>query len=166
MMRFLVHDFAGHAFQVQLSRQLALQGHEVIHVYPAGLSGPKGRLAKCTSDPDRLSIVPIALSRHFRKYSPLRRFVAHRKYSNDLKKLISTEAPDAVISGNTPIDIQAELLWCCRKRGIGFVHWVQDVYYRAVEFFLRRRLGAASSKLLSAPLKLLEKRLSRFTAIP
>jgi colanic acid biosynthesis glycosyl transferase WcaI len=155
-LRYLIHDFAGHPFQVQLSRQLALQGHDVIHAYPAGLPGPKGRLAKCASDPDRLSIVPIPLSGHFQKYSPLRRFVAQRKYASDLKKLISTEAPDVVLSGNTPIDIQAELLWCCRKRGIGFVHWVQDVYYRAVEFFLRKKLGA-SSKALCAPLKLLEK---------
>lgn len=155
-MRYLVHDFAGHPFQVQLSRQLALRGHQVTHAYPVGLPGPKGRLDRSASDPDRLSIVPIQLSGHFRKYSLLRRLVAQRKYASDLKKLILTEAPDVVLSGNTPIDIQAELLWCCRKRGIGFVHWVQDVYYRAVEFFLRRRLGTLS-KVLVAPLKLLEK---------
>jgi colanic acid biosynthesis glycosyl transferase WcaI len=155
-MHCLVHDFAGHPFQVQLSRQLALQGHQVMHVYPAGLPGPKGRLTKSADDPDRLSIVAIPLSRHFRKYSPFHRFIAHREYASALKKLISTEAPEVVLSGNTPIDIQGELLWCCRKRGIGFVHWVQDVYYRAVEFVLRRRLGAYS-KVLSAPLKLLEK---------
>jgi colanic acid biosynthesis glycosyl transferase WcaI len=155
-MRCLVHDFAGHPFQVQLSRQLAVQGHQVIHAYPAGLPGPKGRITKCDGDPDRFSIVPIPLSGHFRKYSPFRRFLAHREYASALTKLISAEAPDVVLSGNTPIDIQGEVLWCCRKRGIAFVHWVQDVYYRAVEFFLRKRLGAYS-KVLSAPLKLLEK---------
>jgi glycosyltransferase involved in cell wall biosynthesis len=155
-MRYLIHDFAGHPFQVQLSRQLALEGHEVIHVYPAGLPGPKGRLTKCAGDSERLTIVAIPLSGHFQKYSPVRRFIAQRTYARDLKALISREAPDVVLSGNTPVDIQAELLWCCRKRGIGFVHWVQDVYYRAVEFFLRRKLGALST-IVTAPLRLLEK---------
>jgi hypothetical protein len=129
-MRFLIHDFAGHPFQVQLSRQLALQGHEAIHAYPEGLPGPKGRLEKCTSDSDRLLILPIPLSGRFRKYSPVRRLIAHRKYASDLRKLISANTPDIVLSGNTPIDIQIELLWYCRTRGIGFVHWVQDIYYR------------------------------------
>jgi colanic acid biosynthesis glycosyl transferase WcaI len=155
-MRCLIHDFAGHPFPVQLSRQLAIQGHRVIHVYPAGLPGPKGRLVKGDGDPDGLSIVPIPLSGHFRRYSPLRRLVAQRKYASDLKKHICAEAPDVVLSGNTPIDIQAELLWCCGKRRIGFVHWVQDIYYCAVEFFLRTKFGPPS-KVLAAPLKLLEK---------
>jgi glycosyltransferase involved in cell wall biosynthesis len=101
-------------------------------------------------------ILPIPLSGRFRKYSPVRRLIAHRKYASDLRKLISANTPDIVLSGNTPIDIQIELLWYCRTRGIGFVHWVQDIYYRAVEFFLRRKLGAAFSRLLSAPLRLLE----------
>lgn len=158
-MRYFVHDFAGHPFQVQLSRQLAIDGHDVIHCYPTGLPGPKGRLAKSATDPDRLSIVSIPLSGHFRKYSPLRRILAQRKYARDLKELILAEGPDVVLSGNTPIDIQAELLWCCRKHGIGFVHWVQDVYFRAVEFFLRRRLGSFA-KVLSAPFKILERRIT------
>lgn len=155
-MRIFIHDFAGHPFQVQLSRQLAQQGHEVTHCYPTGLPGPKGRMEKNASDAERLSIVAIPLSGHFRKYSPVRRFLSQRKYASDLKKLILATAPDVVLSGNTPIDIQAELLWSCRKHGIGFVHWVQDVYFRAVEFFLRRKLGSLS-KALSAPFKILER---------
>ena len=31
-MRILIHDFAGHPFQMQLSRQLAARGHFVTHV--------------------------------------------------------------------------------------------------------------------------------------
>jgi glycosyltransferase involved in cell wall biosynthesis len=155
-MRYFVHDFAGHPFQIQLSRELARQGHYVIHCYPTGLPGPKGRLAKSTGDSNRLSIVSIPLSGHFRKYSPLRRILAQRKYARDLIKAILAEAPDVVMSGNTPIDIQAQLLWSCRKHGIGFVHWVQDVYFRAVDFFLRRRLGLFS-KVGSVPFQFIER---------
>jgi colanic acid biosynthesis glycosyl transferase WcaI len=158
-MRCLIHDFAGHPFQAQLSRQLAVQGHEVIHAYPTGLAGPKGRLEKCASDSRQLRFAPIRLSGHFRKYSAHRRFFAQRKYGRDLRRLISDERPDVVLSGNTPIDVQAELLWHCRKNHIGFVHWVQDVYCRALEFFLRRKLGPLSKGLV-LPFQLLEKRVA------
>ncbi|RYJ01060.1 MAG: glycosyltransferase WbuB, partial [Actinomycetales bacterium] len=30
-MKVVVHDFSGHPFQVQLSRELARRGHDVVH---------------------------------------------------------------------------------------------------------------------------------------
>ena len=44
-LRILVSDYSGHPFQVQLSRELARRGHEVIHSYSAGFQTPKGNLA-------------------------------------------------------------------------------------------------------------------------
>jgi colanic acid biosynthesis glycosyl transferase WcaI len=155
-MRCLIHDFAGHPFQVQLSRELAARGHRVTHAFPTGLPGPKGRLQKSDSDPDRLSICSIPLSGGFRKYSASRRFVTQRKYAQDLKTLMTEHKPDVVLSGNTPIDVQSELLWYCRRNNIGFVHWVQDVYCHAIEFFLRRKFKGFATPL-SMPFRNLEK---------
>jgi colanic acid biosynthesis glycosyl transferase WcaI len=155
-MRCLIHDFAGHPFQVQLSRELATRGHYVTHAFPTGLPGPKGRLQKSESDPARLNICPIPLSGSFRKYSPTRRFVTQRKYAGDLKSLLAKHKPDVVLSGNTPIDVQGELLWYCRRNNIGFVHWVQDVYCHAIEFFLRRKFKGLATPL-SMPFRGLEK---------
>lgn len=155
-MRCLIHDFAGHPFQVQLSRELAVRGHHVAHVFPTGLPGPKGRLDRADSDSDRLSICSIPLSGGFRKYSPHRRFVTQRQYAHDVKALIAGHKPEVVLSGNTPIDVQAELLWYCRRHKIGFVHWVQDVYCHALEFFLRRKFKGLSAPL-SMPFRMLEK---------
>lgn len=155
-MRCLIHDFAGHPFQVQLSRELAARGHHVTHAFPAGLPGPKGRLQKSNTDSDHFSISSISLSGGFRKYSPSRRFITHRKYAADLKVVIARHEPDVVLSGNTPIDVQSELLWHCRRNGIGFVHWVQDVYCHAIEFFLRRKFKGLAGPL-SLPFKGLEK---------
>lgn len=151
-MRLLIHDFAGHPFQVQLSRELASRGHHVTHVYPLGLQGPKGRLERCESDSERLDVCGIPLSGTFRKYSAPRRFLAQRQYARDINRIVSRAAAsgapfDAVLSGNTPIDVQAELLWHCRLHGVGFVHWVQDVYCRALEFFLRRKVGPLATPL-------------------
>jgi glycosyltransferase involved in cell wall biosynthesis len=155
-MRCLIHDFAGHPFQVQLSRELAARGHYVAHAFPTGLPGPKGRLEPSKTDSDRLSISPIALSGSFRKYSPSRRFVTQRQYARDMKALIGRHKPDVVLSGNTPIDVQAELLWHCRRNDIGFVHWVQDVYCHAIEFFLRRKFKGLAGPM-SMPFRSLEK---------
>jgi glycosyltransferase involved in cell wall biosynthesis len=155
-MRCLIHDFAGHPFQVQLSRELAARGHHVTHAFPTGLPGPKGRLQRSDADPVHLSICPILLSGGFRKYSASRRFVTQRKYAADLKAVIAQNKPDVVLSGNTPIDVQGELLWHCRRNGIGFVHWVQDVYCHAIEFFLRRKFKGLAGPL-SLPFKGLEK---------
>jgi colanic acid biosynthesis glycosyl transferase WcaI len=146
-MRLLIHDFAGHPFQAQLSRELAGRGHSVTHVYAAGLAGPKGRLSTVASDPACLEIRGIQLSSQFKKYSAYRRFVTQRKYAGDFKKLIHLTRPDVVLSGNTPIDVQAELLWHCRKNQIAFVHWIQDIYCQALKFFLKRRVSLLASPL-------------------
>jgi glycosyltransferase involved in cell wall biosynthesis len=159
-MRILIHDFAGHPFQVQLSRELARRGHVVMHAFPLGLPGPKGRLSKSPGDPDRFSVHPIPLSATFSKYSPLKRLISQRRYASDLKALIRSESPDVVLSGNTPIDIQAELSWQCRRLGVGFVHWVQDVYYHAIHFFFRRKFGGLAA-LFSFPFEQLEKSVAR-----
>lgn len=138
-MRLLIHDFAGHPFQVQLSRQLALRGHSVTHAYALGLPGPKGRLSTSDSDPPSLSVCGIHLPSRFNKYSAHRRFLDQRNYAKQVKGLIRQVQPDAVLSGNTPIDVQAELLWHCHKLQIAFVHWIQDIYSQALKFFLNRR---------------------------
>lgn len=160
-MRILIHDFAGHPFQVQLSRELARMGHDVTHAYPLGLQGPKGRLERSPSDPDRLDIRAIPLNGGFRKYSPSRRLAAQRQYARDLKRILDSQRFDVVLSGNTPIDVQAELLWYCLRKDIAFVHWVQDVYCRALDFFLRKKLGRFAAPL-SYPFVLLERFVARF----
>ncbi len=159
-MRCLVHDFAGHPFQVQLSRQLASRGHTVTHLYPSGLPGPKGRLEYSAGDPSGFEVRAIKLSSHFKKYSAHRRFVTQRKYAADVKRAIDAMRPDVVLSGNTPIDIQLGLLRHCHRRKIGFVHWVQDVYCEAISYYLRKKMKFGY-RALSAPFRAIEKAVAR-----
>jgi hypothetical protein len=63
-MKILVHDFAGHPFQVQLSGELARRGHTVLHTYFADIPGPKGVLAAADWPPN-LRIEPIRSKRRF-----------------------------------------------------------------------------------------------------
>jgi len=143
-MRIILHDFAGHPFQIQLSRELASRGHAVLHLAAEGLPGPKGKLQSLGGAPAGLEIRGVPLSRSFRKYSATRRLVAQWQYARDLEGIVERERPDVVLSGNTPIDAQARLLRCCRRLDIGFVHWVQDVYSLALEYVLRMKIGPAA----------------------
>jgi colanic acid biosynthesis glycosyl transferase WcaI len=154
-MHILIHEFGGYSFPLQLSRELAGRGHVVTHVYPTGLPGPKGRVERARTDPEELDICPIPLSSGFRKYSPLRRLSTQRKYAYDLKRLIDKKKPDAVLSADTPIDVQAELLWYCKRKNIRFTHWVQDVYCHAIEFYLSKKVNRAAGPL-SYPFRRLE----------
>ncbi|MGI8710988.1 MAG: hypothetical protein ACR2LA_08365 [Acidimicrobiales bacterium] len=74
MHRILVHDFSGHPFQAQLSRELARRGHEVRHVHCDSYTSGRGNVDRTADDPATLSFQAVSLDAAFDKYSPLRRF--------------------------------------------------------------------------------------------
>ncbi len=140
-MRLLVHDYAGHPFQVQLSRALARRGHDVRHAYCASLqTTPRGALAPQPDDPASFSVSDLRLARPLEKYA----FVTRWRQENEYGRLISEEvaqfAPDVVISGNAPLDAQRRLLRACRGRGVPFVYWVQDLLGLATHRLLREKI--------------------------
>lgn len=66
-MRIAIHDYAGHPFQLQLSRELARRGHVIRHFYFGGDAGPKGATTRSDTDPDTFSIEPIQIRKPDRK---------------------------------------------------------------------------------------------------
>jgi colanic acid biosynthesis glycosyl transferase WcaI len=141
-LKILVHDYAGHPFQVDLSRELALRGHEVRHAYFHGDQGPKGRLEPSSSDPKSLSFIGVSLPRPYDKASFVRRRFDDVSYGREVARLILSEKPEIVISGNTPTEAQSSIVKACAKNGSAFVFWVQDFYSIAVSRLLRKKLGA------------------------
>lgn len=136
-MRLLIHDFAGHPFQVQLSRRLARIGHEVLHLYCGSLqTTPRGSLIQQPGDSPTFSVSGIELDRPIEKYSFLVRWRQENTYGRLLVEAVDHFAPDVVLSGNTPLDAQRRLQRHCERQGIGFVFWVQDL------------IGVASARLL------------------
>ena len=67
--RVLVHDFAGHPFQIDLSRALARRGHVVQHVYCRSYTSGKGRFD--VDEGTDLRVVG-STSAVLRPYSPMR----------------------------------------------------------------------------------------------
>src|SRR6185312_1036875 len=159
-MKIFVHDFAGHPFQFQLSRELVRRGHSVTHAYFADLSGPKGNFHVTPEEVPWLAVEAIKLNAAFDKYSYLQRLKAHCNYARILKEKIREAAPTVVISGNTPTDVEYLLARDCINRDIRFVHWVQDFYALALETLLRRKLGSLS-RVAAGPFYLLERRIFR-----
>ena len=144
-MRILIHDYAGHPFQVQLSRALAARGHEVRHIFAAFIQTPRGRLSQDDRDPKEFSIAGIKLSQQFDKLSYLKRRKQEIEYGHLLVHEMTKFKPEVVISGNTPLDAQYILIKACKRQGIRFVFWLQDIYSVAIKTLLGRRLGIIGS---------------------
>lgn len=140
-MRLLVHDYCGHPFQAHLSRQLAIRGHEVSHVYFADNPGPKGTFTRRAEDPPALRFVPIILPRQVSQAHLLARRFNDLAYGRRVAQVIGDSRPEAVISGNTPTEAQDAILRACTSRGIRFVYWVQDIYSVAVSRLVTKELG-------------------------
>jgi glycosyltransferase involved in cell wall biosynthesis len=145
--KILVHDYAGHPFQVDLSRELAFRGHDVRHAYFHGDRGPKGRLEPSASDPKSLCFTGVTLARPYDKASFVRRRFDDVSYGREVARLVVSEKPDIVISGNTPTEAQSAIVKACGKNGSAFVFWVQDFYSIAVSKLLRKKLGAVGATI-------------------
>jgi len=135
-MRILVNDFAGHPFQMQLSRALALRGHEVLHTYFAANNTPKGPVTRATQG---LELEGIGLGRKFNKYSILSRRFADMSYGQEVCERILDFSPDVVLSANTPLDAQRLMLATTKQCGGRFVFWLQDLLSVGIEFVLRKK---------------------------
>lgn len=139
MPRIVVHDYTGHPFQIQLSRELARRGHHVMHAFSADFQTPKGDLAPRPDDPGTLVIAPIELGRAFAKYSYVKRRFQELHYGRAAVRTFAPYRPDVVISSNTPTEAQALIQRHARQDGAAFVFWMQDVYSVAVERLLAKR---------------------------
>jgi colanic acid biosynthesis glycosyl transferase WcaI len=139
-MRIFVNDFCGHPFQLELSRELAREGHTVEHVYFAdNHSTPKGQTEIRNDDPYGLVIEGLHITRQFSKHSLFTRRQADIEYGHVVAERVARFRPDVVLSANMPLDAQAILLRAARHHQARFVFWLQDLYSVAARFVLNKR---------------------------
>lgn len=156
-MRILNHDFAGHPFQMELSRALARRGHEVQHAYCDQLTTGTGALQIRGDDPDGLSIEPIRIGRDFDRYSVVRRPRDEVSYGRAVRRALETFGPDTILSGNTPVLAQAMIRRQAQRQRTRFVFWLHDALSVGATKELEGRagrLGAAAA----GPLRVIERR--------
>lgn len=141
-MRILVHDYSGHPFQVELSRELARRGHVVQHVYCRSFQTPRGNLERAASDPPGFAIRSIVLREDIKKQSLLRRRHQELLVGRLVGEIIWQFHPDVVLSANAPLDAQRMIYAATRRGRARFVFWLQDIYSDAMSRILPRRLPA------------------------
>lgn len=139
-MKIIVHDYAGHPFQIQLSRKLAERGHEVLHLYCASTHTPRGELQRRPNDPPNYQIRAIELAAMIPKNNFIRRYFLEVDYAKRLVAEIQNSGAEVILSGNTPSIPQERLARWCRANGVRLVSWVQDVYGLAAYRMLRNKL--------------------------
>lgn len=141
-MRILVHDYSGHPFPVELSRELAWRGHEVVHLYSAANpTSPKGALTINAGDPSTLRISSIGLPRVVNKRAFLDRWRLERLYGARLAVEVRAINPEVLLLANTPLDAARKVLVATRELDLPVVYWLQDLIGEATARILRRKIG-------------------------
>lgn len=142
-MRIYVCDYSGHPFQVQLSRELARRGNEVVHSYFSDFQTPKGRLQVEPGDAPGLKITPLTLGKPFKKYGLVERRFQEVRIGKAIAGSIAAFDPDVVIGSNLPIDALGKVVALCSRKKYPFIFWQQDIYSKAIKDLLGERLGLA-----------------------
>jgi glycosyltransferase involved in cell wall biosynthesis len=140
-----VHDYGGYSFTNQLARQLAKRGHQVLYIH--GMFTQQVQRAspeRLPGDPRHLEITGVQLSRPYNKYSLIRRWFQDIEYGKRLVEKSRRFRPEVVLSANTPLDAQWNLLRASLNDGIVFIHWLQDLIGIATHAILQEK-----SKLLA-----------------
>lgn len=136
--RIVVHDYAGYAFPIQLSRWLARQGCTVLHLYCQDVEAPRGPLTPRPDDPPGLTIEGLTLGRPLPKYRLARRWVQETLYGRRLGRRVAAFRPDVALSANTPPATQARLAAATRRIDAPLVCWVQDIFAVGAAAAVRR----------------------------
>jgi glycosyltransferase involved in cell wall biosynthesis len=140
-MRILLHDYSGHPFQVELSRELSRRGHDVTHSFCDAYTSGKGHLR--AERGETLVFEPIGVGVVIAKMSFATRLVQELRFGVELARQARRTKPDVVMAANVPIPtlvILAAVLWLS---GIPWVLWHQDVQAVAIRSFAGKKLSRA-----------------------
>jgi glycosyltransferase involved in cell wall biosynthesis len=138
-MRILLHDYSGHPFQVELSRELSRRGHDVTHSYCDAYTSGKGHLA--AEQGETIRFEPIGVGVVIAKMSFGKRLLQELRFGGELVRQVRRTRPDVVMASNVPIPTLVILAFVLRLRGIPWVLWHQDVQAVAIRSFAGSKLS-------------------------
>lgn len=157
-MRVNVHDFSGHPFQVQLSRELAARGHDVLHEYSSQYVSGHGRLSVEPDDAPTLRIEAVTADREIVKYDPVGRTRFELAYARAWqRKLEASEPFDLIVVCNVPLFALTAMQRFFAKRNQPWVFWHQDIYSMGVGSEIDRKLPRPAAKPLRRWVESLER---------
>jgi glycosyltransferase involved in cell wall biosynthesis len=140
-LKILVHDFSGHPFQAQLSRELSRRGHDITHSYCAAYTGGKGNLQ---AEPgETLVFDPITIGESIAKLNFVKRSIQELKIGFQLIKQVRRVKPQVVMFSTTPVPSLVVIAFYLMVRRIPWVLWHQDVQAIAIRSFAGNQLPKA-----------------------
>lgn len=155
-MRLQVHDFSGHPFQAELSRELAARGHSVDHVYSAQYSSGKGVLERKEGDPALLGFSPLDSGTPFQKYSALGRLKFEQAYARTWLEHNRRTEPECIVACNVPLFALDSFRRAAGRSKQPWLLWHQDLFSNAISEELSRRLPGPAARSGSALVRRIE----------
>ncbi|KAA1378713.1 glycosyltransferase family 4 protein [Aeromicrobium fastidiosum] len=147
-MRILVHDFSGHPFQVQLSRELSRRGQDVVYSSCGAYVSGKGRL---TAGPgETLAFQTIGDDIVFDKSSFVRRLFQELRLGVELVRHVRAVRPDVALMSNVQVPTLVVFALAMMVTRTPWVLWHQDVYSVAIRSFAGAKLSRAFGVVASA----------------
>jgi glycosyltransferase involved in cell wall biosynthesis len=138
-MRILVHDYSGHPFQVELSRELAQRGHDVTHSYCAAYVSGKGHLSAAPGESIRFDSIGQGVVIDKMRFG--RRLVQELRLGVELARQVRRARPDVALVGNTPIPTLMVFTLAMLVLRKPWVLWHQDIQAVAIRSFAGAKLS-------------------------
>jgi glycosyltransferase involved in cell wall biosynthesis len=157
-MKIVMHEMGTYTHRQELAKALSSRGHELAYLYCPSFRTPS-RVSMSFTPGDKVTVIPIKLDSEFAKWQLFKRFLQERAYGGRVSSVIASLCPDLVISGNTPIEIQAAIQKMCRRSETPFLFWLEDAYSIGVKSVLSNipLIGA----LIAARYARLERKVAR-----
>ncbi|MBD8608242.1 glycosyltransferase family 4 protein [Aeromicrobium sp. CFBP 8757] len=138
-MKILVHDFSGHPFQVQLSREISRRGEDVVYSSCGAYVSGKGRL---TAGPgETLTFQTVGDDIVFDKSSFVRRLFQELRLGVELVRHVRTVRPDVALMSNVQVPTLVVFAVAMVLTRTPWVLWHQDVYSVAIRSFAGGKLS-------------------------
>jgi colanic acid biosynthesis glycosyl transferase WcaI len=139
-MRILVHDYCGHPFQAQLSRELARRGHEVTHSSCESYVSGKGHLV---AEPDEsLTFESIGAGFVGQQAGFARRLMLELRLGVELVRHVRRVRPEVALLANVQIPTLVVFALAMMVLRMPWVLWHQDVHSVAIRSFAGDKLSS------------------------
>ena len=134
----LMNDYGGYAFPVELSLELIKRGYSILHVYTSASGSPTAAFPSGTAGFESIDIdlMPVQKDNFFQRWKN------ERQYGAKVAAIIRERNPAMVISANTPLEAQKQIMGACQIIHAKFIYWLQDFLSIAAKRVLSKKLGA------------------------
>lgn len=132
----VLHDYGGYPFIFDISNQMSQKGIKVYHIYSSSSGSPNGSFHQN----ENLEVIDLSLNLpKVKKNSFIKRFIQEYKYGKIASKKIIELKPDVVLSSNTPLLAQIQIIKSCKNHKIYVIHWLQDLLSVAAEKVIEKK---------------------------